>query len=71
MSRRDLLQAWLVLSLLLAPALAALYAVGQWLQPGVGPSWIDGIVQGVFGPPVGYALVVLWRRWVRRRHADD
>jgi hypothetical protein len=71
MSRRDLLWAWLVLSLLLAPALAAVCVVGRWFQPGVGPTWIDGITQGVFGPPVGFALVALWRRFARRRHVDD
>jgi len=67
MSRSDLLLAWLLAALLLGPALAALYAVSHWLWPGIGPSWIDGLVQGVLAPPLGYAALTLRRRWIRRR----
>ena len=70
-SRRDLLWTWLLATLLLGPALAAVYAVAQWLLPGIGPSWIDGLVQGVLAPPLGFAALALHRRWIRRRQADD
>jgi hypothetical protein len=65
-SRRDFLAMWLLTALLLGPALAAVYAVGRWLGPGIGPRWYDGLVQGVLIPPVVFALVTL-SRWIRRR----
>ncbi|GAB1641391.1 hypothetical protein KRMM14A1259_18140 [Krasilnikovia sp. MM14-A1259] len=67
MSRRDLLWMWLLYSVLLSPALVALYTAGQWLRPGVGPNWSDGLVQGVLGPPVCLAVLRLLGRWIRRR----
>ena len=70
MSRGDLLRTWLVATLLLGPALATIYAVWHWLQPGAGPSWIEGLVQGVLVPPVGFAALALRRRWIRRRKND-
>jgi hypothetical protein len=67
MSRRDLFWIWVVAALLLGPALAAVFAVGQWLRPGIGPSWIEGLVQGVLVPPLALGLLTLRRRWIRRR----
>lgn len=68
-TRRDvgwiLLVAWVVL----IPTLVGIYAVGQWFRPSVGPSWVDGLVQGVLAPPLTVAALAGWRRWIRRHRA--
>jgi hypothetical protein len=67
MSRRDLLWVWLLAAVVLSPALA----VGQWLAPGTGSSWIEGLVEGVLVPPLGYALLAVRRRWLGRKRAAN
>jgi len=67
-SRRDvgwiLLVGWVVL----VPALAGIYALGQWFEPGTGSNWTGGLVQGALVPPLVLAALTGWRRWIRRRH---